>query len=92
MKSSIILFTLIFFFPTNTAKADELLKVMSNYWSYELENQKSYNDCSCPNKDYSDQENYENEIGSPDENANGEHYSWDNLYLEPAYPEVIYSN
>jgi len=89
MKTKIILFILLSLLPTNSGKADELLKIMKNYWSYE-ENQAQRQDCSCPNyeKNYEENENFYNE--SPDENSNGEHYSWDNIYLEPNYPEIIY--
>jgi hypothetical protein len=90
MKTEVILFLFFTLLPTNSGKADELLKIMSNYWAYEPENNSASNDCSCPNyeKNNEENENFYNE--SPGENSNGEHYSWDNIYLEPNYPEIIY--
>ncbi len=79
LKTILIIFTLLFLIPTAMAEDDYLLKIMQNSWSnFEPEPEK-YNDvseCYYPeiNSDFDDFE--------PQNEANGEHYSWDNLYLE----------
>lgn len=89
MRTKITLFIFLFFGPSGPAHSDELLKIMENYWSYE-ENVTQRQDCSCQNysKNYEEEDYFSDE--SPGDYANGEHYSWDNIYLEPNYPEIIY--
>jgi hypothetical protein len=35
------------------------------------------------------EDNVDEEFGSTEESAEPEEYHWDNIYLEPSYPEVI---
>jgi len=87
MKTKTIIFALLSLLPTNSARPDILLEIMKSNWSdtsYTSDRQNNAS-CYCPSND---EENYNEKIDY--EEANGEAYSWDNLYLEPAYPEIIY--
>lgn len=79
MKTILILFILLFLVPNVAAESDYLLQIMQNSWSDYDQKEDKYNDvseCYCPNQNSDfEPENSENE-------ANGEHYSWDNLYIE----------
>ena len=79
LKTTFILFILLFFIPTATAESDFLLEIMQDNWLNYDQKEDKYNDvneCYCPeiNSDFDD--------SGPENDANGEHYSWDNLYLD----------
>jgi len=79
LKTILIISTLLFLIPTATADDDFLLKIMQNNWSEiepEPEKYNDVNECYCPEK------NSDFDDSGPENEANGEHYSWDNLYLE----------
>jgi len=94
MKTKTIIFALLSLLPTNSARPDDLLEIMKSNWSDNsyIPNRQNNASCYCPSND---EENYFSEQ-NPDEGyegrqgEDGESYSWDNLYLEPAYPEIIY--
>lgn len=87
MKTKTIIFALLFLLPTKSARPDDLLEIMKFNWSDNSYTSDRQNDasCYCPTND---EENYTEKYDEGE--ANGEWYSWDNLYLEPAYPEIIY--
>lgn len=76
LKTTCILFCLLFFIPESIAESDYLLQIMQNSWTNSWPettyNEEKYNEVS---EVYS--------VDSGDQYANGEHYSWDNLYLDP---------
>ena len=97
MKTKITIATILFFL-SSWAYSDDLLEIMQFNWDLDnldrtlnsyTSDKRNNASCYCPSND---EENYTEEYGSSEASseANGEHYSWDNLYLEPAYPEIIY--
>jgi hypothetical protein len=97
MKTKTIIFALLSLLPTNSARPDDLLEIMKSNWSDNsyIPNRQNNASCYCPSNDeenYFSEQSPDEKIGYGEENseANGEAYSWDNLYLEPAYPEIIY--